>query len=76
MWCATLQFSQIHGLLDSSVLGRLQAVRRTEQIGYPQFAHSYVRGNWRQRGESRPMIVAKACQDFDTLRRLIGARCE
>lgn len=72
----TTFFSQIRGLLDNGVLGRLQTVQHTEQIGYWHFAHSYVRGNWRRRGESSPMIVAKACHDFDMLRWLVGARCE
>jgi predicted dehydrogenase len=72
----TTFFSQIRGLLDSGVLGRLQTVQHTEQIGYWHFAHSYVRGNWRRRSESSPMIVAKACHDFDMLRWLVDARCE
>ena len=72
----TTFFSQIRGLLDSGVIGRLQTVQHTEQIGYWHFAHSYVRGNWRRRSDSSPMIVAKACHDFDMLRWLVGARCE
>jgi predicted dehydrogenase len=72
----TTFFSQIRSLIESGVIGRLQTVQHTEQIGYWHFAHSYVRGNWRRRSDSSPMIVAKACHDFDMLRWLIGARCE
>src|SRR5262249_23586372 len=55
----TTFFSQIRSLLDSGIIGRLQTVQHTEQIGYWHFAHSYVRGNWRRRSDSSPMIVAK-----------------
>lgn len=68
-------FARIKELLDRGVIGQLQAVRHTEQVGYWHFAHSYVRGNWRRVEESSPMILAKACHDFDILRWLIGSPC-
>jgi predicted dehydrogenase len=68
-------FGQIKQLLDSGVIGRLQTLRHSEQVGYWHFAHSYVRGNWRRAAESSPMILAKACHDLDILRWLAGAPC-
>jgi predicted dehydrogenase len=68
-------FARIKELLDRGVIGQLQTVRHTEQVGYWHFAHSYVRGNWRRTDESSPMILAKACHDFDILQWLIGAPC-
>lgn len=68
-------FARIKELLDRGVIGQLQTVRHTEQVGYWHFAHSYVRGNWRRTAESSPMILAKACHDFDILQWLIGAPC-
>jgi predicted dehydrogenase len=71
----TAFFARIKELLDRGVIGQLQTVRHTEQVGYWHFAHSYVRGNWRRVEESSPMILAKACHDFDILQWLIGAPC-
>jgi predicted dehydrogenase len=68
-------FARIKELLDRGVIGQLQTVRHTEQVGYWHFAHSYVRGNWRRVEDSSPMILAKACHDFDILQWLIGAPC-
>ncbi len=68
-------FARIKELLERGVIGQLQTVRHTEQVGYWHFAHSYVRGNWRRAEESSPMILAKACHDFDILQWLIGSPC-
>jgi predicted dehydrogenase len=71
----TAFFARIKELLDREVIGRLQCVRHTERIGYWHFAHSYVRGNWRRSDCAAPMILSKACHDFDILCWLIGAPC-
>lgn len=68
-------FLRIRQLLERGVIGTLQTVRHTEQVGYWHFAHSYVRGNWRRADQSSPMILSKASHDFDILRWLIDARC-
>jgi predicted dehydrogenase len=68
-------FARIKELLDRDVIGTLQSVQHTEQIGYWHFAHSYVRGNWRRLDQSSPMILAKACHDFDILLWLVGHPC-
>jgi len=68
-------FLRIRELLDRQVIGQLQTVRHTEHIGYWHFAHSYVRGNWRRVEDASPMILAKACHDFDILRWLVDAPC-
>ncbi len=68
-------FMRIRELLEQGAIGTLQTVRHTEHISYWHFAHSYVRGNWRREDESSPMILSKACHDFDILRWLIGAPC-
>ena len=68
-------FARIKELLDRGVIGQLLTVRHSEQVGYWHFAHSYVRGNWRRVEDSSPMILAKACHDFDILQWLIGSPC-
>lgn len=68
-------FRKLKEIVESGVLGKLVNVRHVERIGFWHFAHSYVRGNWRNEAESSPMILAKCCHDMDILRFIIGKRC-
>ncbi|HEY8424970.1 MAG TPA: Gfo/Idh/MocA family oxidoreductase [Limnochordales bacterium] len=65
-------FSTIKRLLDDGAIGQLVSLQYTENIGYWHFAHSYVRGNWRNAAASSPMILAKSCHDLDMMRWLVG----
>jgi predicted dehydrogenase len=60
-------FNQIQQIVSSGVLGDLVTVEHRENVVYWHMAHSYVRGNWRRRDESSPMILAKCCHDLDLL---------
>lgn len=71
----TAFFSTLRRLLDAGRVGRLVTITHAEHIGYWHFAHSFVRGNWRNEAGSSPMILAKACHDLDLLRWLAGERC-
>lgn len=65
----------LKGILDSGRLGDVVSVEHLEPIGFSHFAHSYVRGNWRNTAESAPMLLAKSCHDLDWLRFVIGREC-
>ncbi len=68
-------FSQkIKEIIDSGELGRLLKVNHSENVGYWHFAHSYVRGNWRRKDESGPVILTKCCHDLDLLSWFIGGK--
>ena len=62
-------------LLDSGQLGEIVSIRRLEPVGWWHYAHSFVRGNWRNEAESSPMLLAKACHDIDWIRYMTGRRC-
>jgi predicted dehydrogenase len=68
-------FSTVKRLLDEGRIGELVTIEHAERIGYWHFAHSFVRGNWRNEALSSPMILAKACHDLDIVRWLAGDRC-
>ncbi|MBD2867880.1 Gfo/Idh/MocA family protein [Paenibacillus arenilitoris] len=68
-------FQTLKDLLDDGVIGRLMSIQHNENVGYWHQAHSFVRGNWRNSGESSPMILAKSCHDLDILLWLAGADC-
>ncbi len=69
-------FGTIKQLLDDGTIGRIETLEADENIAYWHFAHSYVRGNWRRKDESSPMILAKSCHDMDIIRWLIGTPCK
>lgn len=60
-------FSRLHEIVSSGCLGRIVTVSHRENVVYWHMAHSYVRGNWRRRDLSSPMILAKCSHDLDIL---------
>lgn len=62
----------IRRLLDAGAIGRLMTMRVEENIGFWHYAHSYVRGNWRNLATSSPMVLAKTCHDLDMIRWFAG----
>lgn len=63
----TAMFSALHEIIASGRLGDIITVEHRENVVYWHMAHSFVRGNWRNRKESAPMILAKCCHDLDIL---------
>lgn len=68
-------FMKIKEVLDSGELGRVVAIKHSENIGNFHMAHSFVRGNWRNDVTSCPIILAKSCHDLDILLWLTEAHC-
>jgi predicted dehydrogenase len=71
----TTFFATIKRLIDEGTIGRLLSIQHNENVAFWHYAHSYVRGNWRNTQESSPMILAKSCHDMDILRWLADADC-
>lgn len=77
--CHTMRYnpfySELKRLVDSKVIGELISVQWAEHVFYEHYVSSFVRGNWRNVGESSPMILQKSCHDMDLLQWLIGTDC-
>lgn len=69
-------FVKIKEIISSGKLGKIMSINSMEQVGFAHFAHSYVRGNWRNEAESSPVIMAKSCHDLDLLQDYIGSKCK
>jgi predicted dehydrogenase len=65
-------FQTLHEAVASGMVGDIVNVSHRENFLYWHMAHSFVRGNWRRADESAPMILAKACHDFDILSWNVG----
>ena len=79
MVCHVLRYSNIYkkikSLLGSGVLGKIIAIDHTENVGYFHFAHSFVRGNWRNTDIATPSILAKCCHDLDLISWYANSPC-
>ena len=69
-------FSRLKELIDEGRIGRIVSINLQENIGYSHFAHSYVRGNWRNSALACPAILAKSCHDLDMLYWLAGSKAQ
>ena len=65
----------LKGMIDSGAIGEVVNIQHLEPVGYWHQAHSFVRGNWRNEGESSFMLLTKSCHDLDWIRYIIGAKC-
>ncbi|WP_036963295.1 Gfo/Idh/MocA family protein, partial [Promicromonospora kroppenstedtii] len=63
----------VRAVVAAGSLGDLATIEVRENIGFWHFAHSFVRGNWRNAAGSSPMVLAKTCHDLDLIRWLAGA---
>mgnify|MGYP002521500849 CR=1 FL=1 len=80
MICHVLRYShfyyKLREIIKSGELGDVVTISQTENVAYWHDAHSYVRGAWRNKAESSPMILAKCCHDLDIIYWLIGKKCK
>ncbi len=69
-------FKKLKEVITSGEIGDIVSVVHMENVGHIHQSHSFVRGNWRNKEESAPMILAKSCHDMDLLQWLIDKKCK
>lgn len=60
-------FRTVKEVVASRRHGLVRNIRLTENVGHWHFAHSYVRGNWRRRDETAPIVLTKSSHDLDLI---------
>jgi predicted dehydrogenase len=77
--CHVLRYApyyvQLRRVIESGLIGQVVSIQHMEPFGHVHMSHSYVRGPWRRKDESTPIILAKSCHDLDVLRWWVGAPC-
>ena len=80
MVCHVLRYTaamrKLKEIINSGAIGKIVSIDHTENVVYWHEAHSYVRGNWRNRKIAAPMIMAKCCHDLDLIQDFVGGRCK
>lgn len=77
--CHVLRYSNYYGkikeIISGGVIGDIVTINHTENVGYFHFAHSFVRGNWRDEYASTPSVLAKCCHDIDLIAWFMDSPC-
>ena len=63
----TPYFLKLKSMIQDGAVGRILTIRHFEPVNYWHFAHSFVRGNWRNSESSSVFLLTKCCHDMDIL---------
>ncbi len=78
--CHVLRYApyyiKMREIVQNGEIGDIVSVQHLEPIGNLHFAHSFVRGNWRNEKESTPCLLSKSCHDLDIIYWILGKRCK
>lgn len=69
-------WSKIREIIKSGVIGDVASLQLNENVEVMHMSHSFVRGNWRNKELSSPMILQKSCHDMDIIRYVLDKTCE
>ena len=77
--CHVLRYApyyvQLREVIASGIIGGVVSIQHLEPVQHLHMSHSFVRGPWRRKDESTPIILAKSCHDLDLLCWWTGRRC-
>lgn len=73
---STVYFRKLKELIESGVIGDVCGINHIENVAFWHYAHSFVRGNWRNSVETSPIILQKCCHDADILTWLLQDKPE
>lgn len=69
-------WSSIKNEIDKGTIGDVASIQLNENVEIMHMSHSFVRGNWRNKELSSPMILQKSCHDMDIISYVLGEKCE
>lgn len=69
-------YKKLKEIVDNKELGNLINISYNVDIGYQNFVHNYVRGNWRITSDTATIMLTNSCQDIDMMISLSGGNCQ
>ncbi|HME53353.1 MAG TPA: Gfo/Idh/MocA family oxidoreductase [Candidatus Lokiarchaeia archaeon] len=76
--CHVLRFTEfwkkIKEIIDSGRIGKIVHYDHSENVEYWHFGHSYVRGPYKNKATSTPIVLAKTCHDLDLMFWILGEK--
>lgn len=60
-------YRSIYKAIQGNKIGKIIDISLRENVSFMHYAHSFTRGNWHNRKNSSPMILAKCCHDLDLI---------
>lgn len=78
--CHVLRYTDfwrtIGKVIAEGTIGEVASLQLNENVEIMHMSHSFVRGNWRNKETSSPMILQKSCHDMDIIRYVLDKKCE
>jgi predicted dehydrogenase len=69
-------WSTIKKIISKGEIGEVVSLQLNENVEVMHMSHSFVRGNWNNRGRTSPMILQKSCHDMDIISFVVGKNCK
>ena len=69
-------YIKLKEIVDDKKLGDLINISYNVDIGYQNFVHNYVRGNWRITSDTATIMLTNSCQDIDMMINLSKGKCQ
>lgn len=69
-------WSRIKSIVQNGDIGQIASIQLNENVEYMHMSHSFVRGNWKSKEQSSPMILAKSCHDMDIISYIMDQDCK
>lgn len=69
-------WSTIKKIISKGEIGEVVSLQLNENVEVMHMSHSFVRGNWNNKGRTSPMILQKSCHDMDIISFVIGKDCK
>ncbi|AIF44332.1 Gfo/Idh/MocA family protein [Virgibacillus sp. SK37] len=69
-------WSTIKKVIEEGKIGDVASIQLNENVEVMHMSHSFVRGNWKKKEDSSPMILQKSCHDMDIIRYVMNKKCE
>jgi predicted dehydrogenase len=78
--CHVLRYTdfwkKVKEIVSSGVLGKIIHMDHSENVSFWHFGHSFVRGEYKNKDTSTPIVLAKTCHDLDLIHWILNEKAD